>query len=70
MNHSMQNGVPFSFLSKNVKIKMYRTTILKVILPGCETFLSHTEGVWEQGAEILGLKRDEVAEKWRSGGDS
>ena len=28
--------------------------------------LSHSEGVWEQGAEILGPKRDKVAGEWRS----
>jgi len=26
--------------------------------------LCHIEGVWEQGAEILGSKRDEVAGEW------
>ena len=31
--------------------------------------LPHTEGVWKQGAEILGPKRDKVAGEWRSGGD-
>ena len=27
-----------SFLFKNIKIKMYRTTILPVVLYGCETW--------------------------------
>jgi hypothetical protein len=40
----------------------------------CQSFclgvkLSHSDGVWEQGAEILGPKRDEVAVEWRSGRD-
>jgi len=36
----------------------------------CQSFclgvkLCHVEGVWEQSAEILGPKRDEVAGVWR-----
>jgi len=37
VNHSVQNVVSFSFPLKNIKIKIYRTTILPVILSGCET---------------------------------
>jgi len=36
--HSMQNLLPFRLLSKNLKIKMYRTIILPVVLHGCETW--------------------------------
>ena len=32
----MQNFLPSSLLSKNIKIKMYRTIIFPVILYGCE----------------------------------
>ena len=33
----MQNLLSSSFISKNIKIKMYRTIILPVVLYGCET---------------------------------
>jgi len=38
-NHSMQNLLSSSLLSKNLKIKIYRTIILTVVLYGCETWL-------------------------------
>jgi hypothetical protein len=34
--HSVQNLRSSSLLTKNVKIKIYRTTILSVVLSGCE----------------------------------
>ena len=36
--HSVQNLLSYSFLSKNTKIKIYRTIILPVVLYGCETW--------------------------------
>ena len=36
--HSVQNLLSSSLLSKNVKIKIYRTVILPVVLYGCETW--------------------------------
>jgi len=36
---SLQNLLPSSLLSKNIKIKIYRTIILPVVLYGCETWL-------------------------------
>ena len=36
--HSVQNLLCSSLLSKNLKIKIYRTTILPVVLYGCETW--------------------------------
>ena len=36
--HSVQNLLSSSLLSKNLKIKMYRTIILPVLLYGCETW--------------------------------
>ena len=36
--HSMQNILSSSSLSKNVKIKIYRTIIFPVVLCGCETW--------------------------------
>jgi hypothetical protein len=37
--HLVQNLLPSSFLSKNLKISIYRTIILPVVLYGCETWL-------------------------------
>jgi hypothetical protein len=36
--HSVQNLLSFSLLSKNLKIKIYRTIIFPVLLYGCETW--------------------------------
>ena len=36
--YSVQNILSSSLLSKNLKIKIYRTTILPVVLYGCETW--------------------------------
>ena len=36
--HSVQNLLSSSVLSKNLKIKIYRTTILPIVLYGCETW--------------------------------
>jgi hypothetical protein len=36
--HSVQNLVSASLLSKNIKIKIYRTVILSVVLYGCVTW--------------------------------
>ena len=36
--HSVQNLLSSSLLSKNFKIKIYRTIILPVVLYGCETW--------------------------------
>jgi hypothetical protein len=36
--HSVQNLLSSSLLSKNVKIKIYRTIILTAVLYGCETW--------------------------------
>ena len=59
-------------LSKNLKIKIYRTIILPVFLFGCETFsLTLREErrlrVFENRVlrRVFGPKRDEVTEEWR-----
>jgi len=36
--HSVQNLLSSSLPSKNIKIKIYRTIILPVVLHGCETW--------------------------------
>jgi hypothetical protein len=44
--HSVQNFLSFSLLSKNIKIKMYRTIISSVVLYVCETWsLTLTENL-------------------------
>jgi hypothetical protein len=59
-------------LSRNIKVKIYKTVILPVILYGCETWSltlkeKHILRVFENRmlSRILGSKRDEVMEKWR-----
>jgi hypothetical protein len=37
--HSVQNLLSYSLLSKNLKIKIYRTIILSAVLYGCVTWL-------------------------------
>jgi hypothetical protein len=53
-------------LSKNLKIKIYKTIILPVVLHGCETW-SLTLRVFENKVlrRIFGPKRDEVMGEWR-----
>ena len=36
--HSVKNHLPSSFLYKNIKIKIHNTTILPVVLHGCEAW--------------------------------
>jgi len=36
--HSVQNLLSSSLLSKNIKVKIYRTIILPFVLYGCETW--------------------------------
>ena len=68
----MQNLLPFSLLSKNLKIKLHRTIILPVVLYGCETWsLTLREErklrVFENMVlrRIFGNKRDEITGEWR-----
>jgi len=70
--HSVQNLLSSSLLSKNLKIKIYRTTILPVVLYGCEIWsLTLREesrlNVFENRVlrRIFGPKRDEVKGEWR-----
>ena len=42
--HSVQNLLSSSLLSKNLKIKIYRTIILPIVLYGCENFVADIEG--------------------------
>ena len=67
----MQNLLSSSLLSKNLKIKIYITIILSVVLYGCETWSltlreEHRLRVFENRVlrRIFGPRRDEVWE-WR-----
>jgi len=62
----------FSLLSKNLKIKIYRTIILPVVLYGCETWsLTLREERRLRVCEnrvlrrVFGPKRDEVTGEWK-----
>ena len=63
----------FRLLSRNLKIKIYRTIILPVVLYGCETWsLTLREErklrvfVNMVLRKIFGSRRDEVTAEWRS----
>ena len=67
----MQNLLSSSLLSKNLKIKLYRTIILPVLY-GCETWLLTLQEecrlrVFENRVlrRIFGPERDEVTGEWR-----
>ena len=70
--HSVQNLLSSRLLSKNLKIKIYRTIILPIILYGCETWsLTLREErklrVFENMVlrRIFGPRRDEITGDWR-----
>jgi hypothetical protein len=59
-------------LSRNVKVKIYKTIILPVVLYGCETWSltlreEHRLRVFENRVlrRIFGPKRDEMTGEWR-----
>jgi hypothetical protein len=60
-------------LSRNVKVKIYKTIILPLVLYGCETWSltlreEHRMRVFENRVlrRIFGPMRDEVTGEWRS----
>jgi hypothetical protein len=70
--HSVQNLLSSRLLSKNVKIRIYKTIILSVVLYGRETLSlrlreEHRLMVFENRVlrRISGWKRDEVMGEWR-----
>ena len=70
--HSVQNLLSSRLLSRKLKIKIYRTIILPVVLYGCETWsLTFSEERKLRVTEnmvlrrILGPRRDEVTGEWR-----
>jgi hypothetical protein len=59
-------------LSKNLKIRIYKTIILPVVMYGCETWYltlreEHRLGVFKNRVlmRIFGPKRDEVTGEWK-----
>jgi hypothetical protein len=65
--HPIQNLLPSCLLFKNVKIKIYKTIILPVVLYGCETWyltLGEDQKLKVFGNRVLrrifGPKRDEM----------
>jgi len=70
--HSVQNLLSSRMLSKNLKIKIYRTIILPAVLYGCETWSRTLRKerklrVFENMVlrRIFGPRRDEVTGEWR-----
>ena len=70
--HSVQNLFPSRLLSKNLKVKIYRTIILLVVLYGCETWsLTLREErklrVFENMVlrRMFGPREEEVTGEWR-----
>ncbi|KAJ4450732.1 hypothetical protein ANN_02162 [Periplaneta americana] len=70
--YSVEKLLSSSLLSKNLKVRIYKTVILPVILYGCETWtLTLREEqrlrVFENKVlrKIFGAKRDEVTGEWR-----
>ena len=69
---SEQNILSSNLLSKNLKIKIYRTIILPVVLYGCETWSlalreERRPRVFENRVlrRIFGLKRDDITGEWK-----
>jgi hypothetical protein len=65
--HSVQSLLPSRLLSKILKIRIYKTIILPVVIYGCETWSlalskEHRLGAFENKVlrRIFGPKRDEV----------
>jgi hypothetical protein len=64
--HSVLNVLFCYLLSKNVKIRIYKTIILSVVLYGCEILpLTLREEHRLEGLRIFEPKRDEVVRGWR-----
>jgi hypothetical protein len=68
----VENLLSFHLLSKNLKIRIYRTTIVLVVLYGCGTWSltimeEHILGVLENRVlrMIFGPERNEVTGEWR-----
>jgi hypothetical protein len=70
--HSVQSLLASRLLSRNLKVKIYKTIIVSVVLYGCETWSltlreEHRLRVFENRVlrGMIGPKRDEVTGEWR-----
>jgi hypothetical protein len=70
--HSVQSLLSSRLLSRNLKVKIYKTKVLPVVLYVCETWSltlgeEHRLRVFENRVlrRIFGPKRDEVTGEWR-----
>ncbi|KAJ4441034.1 hypothetical protein ANN_10883 [Periplaneta americana] len=70
--YSVEKLLSSSLLSKNLKVGIYKTVLLPVLLYGCETWTitlreEHRLRVFENKVlrKIFGAKRDEVTGEWR-----
>jgi hypothetical protein len=70
--HSVQCLLSYHLLSITVKVKIYKTIILPIVLRGCETWSltlreEHRLRVFENRVlrRIFGTKRDEITGEWR-----
>ncbi|KAJ4434458.1 hypothetical protein ANN_23020 [Periplaneta americana] len=70
--YSVEKLLSSSLLSKNLKVRIYKTVILPVVLYGCETWTltlreEYRLRVFENKMlrKIFGAKRDEVTGEWR-----
>jgi hypothetical protein len=70
--YSVQNLLSFRLLSRNIKIRIYKTIILSVVLYGCETWSlilreEHRMRVFENKVlrRIFRPKTDKVTVGWR-----
>ncbi|KAJ4441113.1 hypothetical protein ANN_10963, partial [Periplaneta americana] len=70
--YSVEKLLSSSLLSKNLKVRIYKTVILPVVLYGCETWTltlreEHRLRVFENKVlrKIFGAKWDEVTGEWR-----
>ncbi|KAJ4447775.1 hypothetical protein ANN_09783, partial [Periplaneta americana] len=70
--YSVEKLLSSSLLSKNLKVRIYKTVILPVVLYGCENWILNLRDeqrlrVFENKVlrKIFGAKRDEVTGEWR-----
>ncbi|KAJ4441433.1 hypothetical protein ANN_11288 [Periplaneta americana] len=70
--YSVEKLLSSSLLSKNLKVRIYKTVILPAVLQGCETWIltlreEQRLRVFENKVlrKIFGAKRDEVTGEWR-----
>jgi len=70
--HTVQNIFSSSFLSKNLKINIFRTTVFRVVLYGCETWSlkfrkERRMRLFENRVlrRIFGSKNYEMTGEWR-----